>query len=204
MTGMLFLISAAVMITLIFRPLYQADVKYLHLSEETGYSEKQIMDNYRELIRYNVSPFHDKLEFPDFPMSEEGEIHFREVKRIFQMFLYLMIVTFSVYLTGILRMKKKRNWEFLKYTGIFSILIPCFAGILVAVNWEWVFITFHKLVFRNDYWLFDPATDPVILVLPDLYFMHCAILIFGIIASGAVISLVFYWKKAGNQKNGIR
>ena len=71
MTGMLFLISAAVMITLIFRPLYQADVKYLHLSEETGYSEKQIMDNYRELIRYNVSPFHDKLEFPDFPMSEE-------------------------------------------------------------------------------------------------------------------------------------
>lgn len=41
---------------------------------------------------------------------------------------------------------------------------------MTAVNWEAVFIMFHKIMFRNDYWLFDEALDPVITILPDTFF----------------------------------
>ena len=97
-------------------------------------------------------------------------------------------------------MAKKSDWLFLKYTGICSIVIPSVLGGMIALNWEKVFITFHELVFQNDYWLFDPVTDPVILVLPDEYFMHCAIMIIGIVLLGAGVSLGIYHIKSGERK----
>ena len=78
----------------------------------------------------------------------------------------------------------------MKYTGICSIAIPLLLGILIEQNWEKVFIGFHELIFQNDYWLFDPVADPIILVLPDEYFMHCAMMIIAIVFIGAVLSLV--------------
>ena len=37
---------------------------------------------------------------------------------------------------------------------------------------------FHSIFFPGkDNWLFDPATDPVILILPEAFFRSCAILI---------------------------
>ena len=50
-------------------------------------------------------------------------------------------------------------------SGILCIVLPAFLGIMVAVNWEYVFVTFHQLVFNNDYWMFDPTTDPIINIL---------------------------------------
>lgn len=192
LVGMLFLISGAVTLTLSFRGLYRFDVKRLHLAEETGYSEEEILDNYNELIDYNLSPAHTQLKFPTFPMSEEAEIHFREVKVIFQGFLKLLIVTGILYLASGLYLARKNEWRFLKYTGICSLVIPAVAGLLVALNWDWVFVTFHELVFPNDYWLFDPVTDPVILVLPDEFFLHCAVLLIGLVLAGAFICIGVY------------
>ena len=40
---------------------------------------------------------------------------------------------------------------------------------------------FHKLFFDNDDWIFNPRTDPVIKILPDEFFMHCAIAIIAIV-----------------------
>ena len=83
--------------------------------------------------------------------------------------------------------------------GIISVGIPASLGLLITANWEWVFITFHKLVFQNDYWLFDPYTDPVITILPDEFFMHCAALIMLLVLVG---SLAFFaaWKKLAKKK----
>lgn len=64
-------------------------------------------------------------------------------------------------------------------------------GLMVAVNWEYVFVTFHQLVFNNDYWLFDSSTDPIIDILPDGYFMHCAIMIFVLVFVGSFLCFIF-------------
>ena len=74
--------------------------------------------------------------------------------------------------------------------GILSIIIPAVLGTLVALDWETFFVTFHRIFFRNEYWLFDPVTDPVILILPDTYFLQCAAGILVIILAGAAVFLI--------------
>ena len=69
----------------------------------------------------------------------------------------------------------KKRFFFL--TGILCIAIPAALLTALLANWEKFFITFHELVFNNDYWWFDPVTDPVIEILPDAYFEQCAVLI---------------------------
>lgn len=73
----------------------------------------------------------------------------------------------------------------MKLAGILTLIVPSICGILVAVNWERAFVLFHEIAFSNDYWLFDPVTDPVILILPDTFFLHCAVMILLLTAAGA-------------------
>ena len=54
-------------------------------------------------------------------------------------------------------------------------LLPAVLGIIVYAAWDEAFNLFHHAFFRNDYWIFDPAVDPVITILPDRFFLHCAL-----------------------------
>ena len=90
---------------------------------------------------------------------------------------------------------KKHAWLWLRIAGILCIALPAFLGLMVAVNWDYVFVTFHQLVFNNDYWLFDPSTDPIIDILPDGYFMHCAIMIFALVFVGSFLCFIFSFIK---------
>ena len=47
-----------------------------------------------------------------------------------------------------------------------------------GLDFDQAFTVFHSIFFPGkDNWLFDPATDPVILILPEEFFRSCAILI---------------------------
>ena len=54
------------------------------------------------------------------------------------------------------------------------------------------FVLFHKILFRNDYWIFDPACDPVITILPDAYFLHAAALILLCVLAASLFSLLLF------------
>ena len=72
-------------------------------------------------------------------------------------------------------------------TGLLLTGIPVVIGIYALIDWEKLFVSFHKLFFSNDYWLFDPATDPVILILPDGFFFQClAVILVLVIGSGLI------------------
>ena len=45
-------------------------------------------------------------------------------------------------------------------------------------NFDRFFVMFHGVFFNNDAWIFNPATDPIINVLPETFFLHCFILFF--------------------------
>lgn len=186
----LFIISAAVTITLNFRPLYYHDISALKIEETSGFSKKVIKDNYDELIDYNQFFRSGKLKLT-MPMSKEGRIHFAEVKRIFVCVEILCIVTLILSCFLIKRQIAGRNFDFLKSASIMTVLLPSVVGILCAVNWDSAFILFHKIMFRNDYWLFDEATDPVIMILPDEFFLHCAVMIILLIFIGSLLCMGF-------------
>ena len=186
----LLILSASVTLTLNFRPLYYADIHWLNISETSGLSEEDIRNNYDALIDYNSLFNDDPLSFPTFTMSESGRIHFEEVKKIFDLFGWMTIITFLTVMAGAAITHKQHNCLWLKLAGIFSIVLPVLLGIMIAVNWDYVFVTFHQIVFNNDYWIFDETTDPVITILPDTFFMHCAIMIFALVIAGSIICLL--------------
>ena len=186
------LISLAVVLTLACKPLYYLDIHALHIPETTGYTISEIKANYDAVIDYSLSFGNAPLEFPTFPMSEGGRIHFEEVKNIFNLFKYMAIFGTLTGAAGILRQRRKQSYGYLKLTAILTVSLPAVIGATVALNWDWAFVTFHELAFNNDYWLFDPATDPVINILPDAYFLHCAVMILVLVILGSLICGLIY------------
>lgn len=188
----LFITSAAVVITLNFRPLYYWDIDLLNIVESSGYSREEIVQNYNVLIDYNSIFGPKELNFPTLAMSETGRIHFEEVKNVFIFFEITAMITGIFSLAGILYRHYRKNAGYLLLAGILTVGIPAVLAVLIALNWDRVFVLFHKIVFNNDYWIFDAATDPVITILPDTFFMHCALLILALVVLGSVICLLLY------------
>lgn len=186
---MLFWISFAVVVTLNFRSLYYWDIEHLDIEGISGYAKEVIRENYDVLIDYNSMFNQEELEFPTFSMSESGRIHFQEVKSLFSYFQYLLIVTLLICVPTLIMNIRKRSFAFLKTAGVVTLVLPSLIAVFIAFNWDWVFVTFHKIAFQNDYWIFDPKYDPVITILPDRFFMHCALLIVLLVVLGAVLCL---------------
>ena len=182
------ILSAAIVFTLNFRPLYYMDIHHFNLPENTGYSEEEIRENYDTLIDYNSVFYREELEFPTLTMSEEGRIHFVEVKRIF-VFIQAVLLPLSLLgsILGILSLKKQKP-AYLRLT----LALPVILGALIAMNWDQFFVLFHKLFFNNDYWIFDADTDPIILLLPDGFFMHYALMILALIVIASLLCFVIY------------
>ena len=60
-------------------------------------------------------------------------------------------------------------------------MLTALAALLVwgAVDFDSLFILFHRLVFTNDLWLLNPETDLLIRLMPTDFFVHYAALIGG-------------------------
>lgn len=187
---MLFFISFSVVLVLNFRPLYYHDIEALDIVESSGISEEDIRTNYDTLISYNSIFGQKELDFPTLAMSESGKIHFEEVKNIFVFVQWLCIATLFAGAAGLFFKLRKKDAGCLKLAGVLTPLVPAVLGGLIALNWENFFVTFHHIFFRNDYWLFNPATDPVITILPDTFFLHCAIAILVLVILFSLLSLL--------------
>ena len=191
--GILFLLSLSVTVVLNARFLYYQDLDAL--SASTGLSTEAIQEDYDTLIDYNLFFHHEDLVFPNLPQSEEGHIHFQEVKQIFVLLQDTCLISGPLFfLAAFYLLKKQKNPLFLKITWIVGSLLPLVVGTIAFFFWDWLFVAFHQLVFRNDYWLFDPATDPIIDLLPDSYFFRCLVCIVLLLLIFTQLCGLLYWK----------
>lgn len=170
-----FVFTLAVVLILNFKWLYYIDIALLGIEEYSGMSVASIKEHYDVLIRYNQFWFTGDLQFPALPMSVTGRIHFQEVKVIFTVIQILCVCTFVASVIGIIKKVRRRQVGYFKIAGLLSLAIPTVLGLSALLWWDEFFIIFHNVFFRNNYWLFDSKTDPVILMLPDAYFLHCAV-----------------------------
>lgn len=187
----IFILTSAVILTLNFRPLYYHDMTALKIEQTSGFSKKVIYENYNALINYNSIFQRGDLSLT-LPMSEEGKIHFMEVKRIFDVIQLLCPLSFAAALFLGLSELKKKQYRFFKTSAITTILLPAVCGIFAAFDWERTFTVFHQIMFRNDYWLFDEKLDPVITILPDEFFFHCVFMILLIVFLETLLCLGFH------------
>lgn len=195
---LIFFISVGLSIALYFRPFYYMGMN--RISAETGYSVDVIKENYDALIDW-CSPFSKgELDFPTLPESESGISHFVEVKVIFNLFFVLLFVT-PLFLAGLIYLQHKRgSTSFLLSSPIIVCVLPLLIGLACAIDFNRIFVLFHQVVFNNDDWLFSPKKDPIILFLPERFFMQCALIIVATVLIGCIVLLTLYFVHKNKQK----
>ncbi len=188
--SLIFFIALGLAIAIYMRPLYYIGME--QISIETGYSVETIKENYDALIDYCSPFFQDTLEFPTLPSSPTGISHFEEVKVIFNLFFILLVVT-PFFLVGLIWIQKRRNsYSYLLSTPIIMCILPTFIGVACAIDFNRTFILFHEIVFRNDDWIFYPHEDPIILFLPERFFLQCALIIVTTVLLGCSSFIIQY------------
>lgn len=83
--------------------------------------------------------------------------------------------------------------------GIFFGAAVLIAGI-ISTNFSKYFVVFHKIFFNNDLWILDPATDLLINIVPEPFFMDTALRI-GITFAALVLIFLGICLYFARQKN---
>lgn len=170
-------------------PLYWGEIHWLKLTEY-GFTSGQLFGNYRQLMAYLNFPWVQPLRMRDFPTSVAGAQHFGDVKQLFLLAWLLLLLS----LPGLVVFFRSEQWrrqvESLYYPAWVVALLPVVVGGLAALDFDQFFVTFHHLFFNNNNWLFDPQTDPVIMVLPEAFFAHCFILAFVCFEAMLVVTII--------------
>lgn len=192
----LFILSISIVLTINLTPLYAFDIDYLKISQNVGLSKETLMENYRVLLNYLNLPWVTELNFLDFPSSESGLFHFYEVKRLFILdYVIAMITAVSSFFYLRYIKKNKLFWKLVRPFQV-AIAVPFVVLFMIAVSFDQLFVAFHKVFFNNDAWLFNPSTDPIILALPETFFMHCFIVAFVFIELQIIFGYFYTKRKA--------
>ena len=117
----IFIISSSVILGLKCKSLYYYDVKNLNISSISGFSENEIKLNYDYLIDYNLNKNVGEFNLPTIKYSEEGKIHFEEVRNIFQMIKKVFYISGAISILGIIISIKNKNIKILNILVSFFI-----------------------------------------------------------------------------------
>lgn len=185
------IVSVVIFLTINSVWLYWLNVKLGHLSKVVDLSVSRIYQNYLQLLGYLELPWQQHLDMMDFPTSPSGLQHFIDVKHLFLVNNVVLIVTIVPAIMFLRRLwRQQQLWKLIRPFQVAAV-IPVMAGLMMLVNFNQFFIGFHKLLFRNSDWLFDPRFDPVIQVLPESFFAQCFVLAFALFE---LMMLVGVWQ----------
>ena len=205
-TSFFLIITFSVGLPIYCRPFYYMHIDLLNL-ERSGYSAAQIKEAYNEILDYLTLPggsFHAGV----FPFTESGASHFADCKVLFTMNAVLFVLS-AIILIALYLMKKRGTISSLYigrfhasfYAALSALLLIVLITILASMDFYAAFVTFHSIFFPGkENWILDYRTDPIINVMPQDFFLHCALLIG---ASIILISLVIIFtqlKQAHSRK----
>ena len=185
-SSMLFLLSLSILLTIylawIFYPL---EIQWLNLTNRVYLKPETIQYNFHILMNYLTSPFSQALEMPDFRSSAAGLHHFEVVKNLFHFVQFLTLLTLPIFYYFVKKIVKKGFLSVFRKSILLLVFLPLLIGLVgVLIGFEQFFTLFHQILFvGDDTWLFDPAKDPVILILPETFFLHAFLLFFGLYES---------------------
>jgi integral membrane protein (TIGR01906 family) len=182
------ILCICVELTVSFKPLYYYDINALHIEKEASMNRKDIVKNYDYLINFIYKKDKANFNLPTLPSSSNAIMHFYQVQKLFIDMSYILEVGILISALGVIFSIKKKSYRFLSWVPkvLFSFIF--IMAIFFITDFDKTFSIFHKILFRNSLWLFDPTTDPVINMLPETYFLHCGLMI---LTSILVISSLF-------------
>ena len=205
------IITFSIGIPIYFRPFYYAHIDAMELDAKSRFTKSEIKEAYNDVLDYLTLPGRDfgagKMKY-----SEEGMSHFADCKVLFNLNASVLVVSAITVIALLVFHKQGRikrptllycSAEF--WSAAAAVVLPVALGGLASLNFDKAFTVFHKIFFPGkENWIFDPRTDEIIDVLPQQFFMNCAILIgIGVLViSLAIIAKeIIAWSKS-NRKNG--
>ena len=196
--SLLFLLSLAILVTIYLAWfLYPFEISWLNLTNRVDLKSDIIQYNFHILMDYLTNPFNPVLEMPDFPSSESGLHHFVVVKGLFHLAQGVAIVTLPIFYLFWKQVIQKGFLSLYRRGLLIMLSLPLVLGLVgVFIGFEQFFTLFHQILFvGDDTWLFDPAKDPVILILPEDFFLHAFLLFFCLYELIFGFVYLLSWKK---------
>lgn len=135
--------------------------------------------------------------------NKQDRLHMADVKRLFIGGLRLRTAAYLILVLCFLALLfLKADWKYILPRAFLAALgITIAAGLAVAgafaVNFSAAFTKFHEIFFTNDLWLFDPAKDYMIRMLPEGLFSDMALRIGSFLGAGLLLLLIIsvVWRK---------
>lgn len=191
--GAIFFILLGIFISIAFSGVvHQIDVERYDLVAISGRSLEMIQTDYRHLRDYLWLWHQAPLHLDYFPMSATGVIHFQDVKVFVDSLQWVMLTTLAIFGITFYRFK---DWTILDKLWKLMFIIPTTITLLAITQFSRAFVFFHKLIFRNDYWIFSEVTDPVITILPEAFFFH--MFLFMVVVVLALGAIIYYISRHG-------
>ena len=180
----IFIITFSIGLPIYCRFFYYMQIETLNIPEVTRQDYSTIKAAYDQILDFLTLP---NREFGAgvFSYTDAAEAHFYDCKSLFNLNAVALIIS-SIIIVTIITLNKLKVISLKKPFGmsvsfISSISIFVFfllLAFIVALDFNAAFTVFHKIFFAGkDNWLFDPRRDGFINILPENFFMNCAILI---------------------------
>lgn len=186
----LFVLSGSIAVPILVRPFYYAHIEPLALEAQTNLTREDIITAYDEMMDFCLGG--DSFSTGVLSFSESGKAHFEDVRSLFLLDLRVLILSIAVlillFVLGRIKQIRAarllgRGPAFWAGSGLGALFL--LTGGLAALDFDRAFVVFHHLFFPGKTnWLFDPAVDQIINILPEVFFRNCAILILGILIAG--------------------
>ena len=169
-------LANAVLGTILLAPLlYGAYLQVDWIPHIVGLSKSSVYEDFMRIWTYLWQVWRPSLELAHFASSAGGRQHFTEVRTLI-IGLVLLALLLNVLIWRWARQGQFNSWSYwqaLKKVQWGLALL----GLGMLLFFDQAFVAFHRLLFANELWLFDPRLDPVIWILPQSYFLGLTALI---------------------------
>jgi integral membrane protein (TIGR01906 family) len=166
--------------------LYRYGFNKYGISQATGISPEELNKVIGGLITYfnNDEEYINLQVVKDgkpFTLFNEREVqHLKDVKGLFKLDYQILLGAFIyafIYagLNFILWLDKRRVALGLIWGSALTLGIIIILGLMMWVDFDWFFYQFHLLSFANDLWQLNPATDYLIMLFPEGFWVDAAL-----------------------------
>ena len=178
------IITFSIGLPIYFRPFYYAQIEILDIEGYSGADYETIKEAYDELLDYLTVPGKE-FSTGDFKYSENGKSHFVDCKVLFDLNAYAFLISLIGFIAltvlnkkGVFELWRPFGMNIAFCSGAYTLTGFAIIGGLAALDFDAAFTVFHRIFFPGkDNWLFSWYEDEIIRILPQDFFMNCAILI---------------------------
>lgn len=195
--------------------LYEYGFEKYDVSQTTGLAKADLEKAAEGLIGY----FNSDEEYISLTVVKDGEplelfnqqevIHLRDVKGLIRLDYRLLLGTliYALAYGGVsLLWQRKKHWRRLAWgvtVGSGVTLASMLAlGLGTLLNFDRLFLQFHRLSFANELWMLDPSRDYLIMLFPQGFWFDAALFCTAVTAGLAAVlggAGVIYLKKTGRK-----